>query len=904
MIKTFLKKNWGKLALGLFLFLIVIFNFRWGYFILGNDNYSPEENPAVSVQRYLTEPAWRTYRGLGVPSDSEQIDIFRSVFYLVLEKIGIPLWFISQVSVWLVFAMGPWFIAVLAEKIFHFDKKKYGNWLFVMVGLLYLSNLLFFWLFYSPLKSFILVWGFLPTFLVFSWKLLEKLDLKNSLLFLTVLIGLSTSFIIPTLFIVVTLVVLITYWQFWYLGKNIKKIFWLFGIYMLWQMFWLVPFGLYVKTNSTQLAESIINKEITPSTIQDEIIYNKWNNVPRFLTSWVNTKNDDGKYLFSFSSAYKNNWVLVAISYLPFVLMLGGTVYLIGKYTIKYLPIIVLWWLGYWLIKGSNPPFGNLYVWLQEHIPLFKQVFRWGSSKFWPMMLVSMPLLIGLGIGGLERFKKTFGVVVIGVVVCLLIYIFPVFSGKLINDRDYVKIPAEYYQLKDYLNKTDNKGRIYLAPESNMLYFKNHDWGFFGSVFWSYLIPNPIIEKALITGSAENEDAFGVMTDMYYSENPDLFYRALSNYKIEWVIGDKSLTNKGNGFKYNWDIFAAQIENNPNFEKVGEWGKLSLYKVKSREFATNYRSVYLGHDDKMLIQSKVITNDTNFVLEKKGEIIPILLKPNKVVWSDNGDLVLSHTYEGERGSFIPNFNETNLTGLKISINKSALTVFDKIILKTGDEIEVVVPNINFDIGVQKNFGGGVSINKGQVIINNKNDVSGFYKEISSPSLNEKMMMVAIDAKNVRGIPWELNFRETKQEYKLFRYYGQMETKEQKVMAFTLPNDWRNYLVEVLVYAKGEQTSINKINHFWLGPIENDWLKIKFIPENTSLVSINSNNQAQHPNWTGDDKAAINGWEQGTKDKNPIFWPNYLTWAGLIIDLIIILGCLVFGWRNTFGRAKS
>jgi len=43
-----------------------------------------------------------------------------------------------------------------------------------------------------------------------------------------------------------------------------------------------------------------------------------------------------------------------------------------------------------------NARFGNIYVWMQDHIPLFRQVFRWGSSKFWPMILTPMPILICL----------------------------------------------------------------------------------------------------------------------------------------------------------------------------------------------------------------------------------------------------------------------------------------------------------------------------------------------------------------------------------------------------------------------------------------------------------------------------------------------------------------------------
>jgi hypothetical protein len=880
-VLKFISKNWGKVLLALILIFTVTINFRWGYFVLGNDNYSPEEDPGISVKRYLTQPAWREYRGLGVASDSEQIDIFRSLLFLGLEKVGMPLWFISQMSVWLTFFCGPWFMAILVEKVFlkkdSDDDKK--NWLFLLSGLLYCGNLLLICLFYSPLKPFIFLWGFLPMFLVASFGILEKQNIKNVLFFLISLISVSASFMIPTMFVVATLVILMFYWQFWKMGKKIKNILFLLLLYFVWQLYWLVPFGIYVKTNSTQLSESVINKEITPWTIQKEITYNKWNNVPRFVNSWLDSKNQDDTYLFSEAEVYKNNWLIVFDSYIPFVLVILATFYLLKKYKTKYLPIIILWWVGFWLTKGSNGPIGGIYVWMQDHIPLFRQVFRWGSSKFWPMLLLPMPILICLLMEKIFEKKRFFKILSLFLIGFLLIYIYPVFKAKLINERDFVKIPSEYYQLKEYLEKNKLEGRILLSPEANMLYFRNYEWGFFGSVFWSYFIDNPIIEKALITGSAENEDAFQTIYEMYYSLDPDLFYRTLLRYKVEYIIADKNASSIGNGYFYDWEDFDRQILNNQNFEKIGEWGKLTLLRVKPNQTENNIKtSVYFGHKFGSFMVSNILQGNGDFVLKQQGEITPILLDPDDLYLNDSGNLVLVHKYKGKNGFF--NYLNQN-SELTVLVNEQPIV--NEVELRTGDEIKVVIPKLNIGISEIKSFGsnGSVVINGNNLTITNKNEVSGVYLDIDSP-LEGAMMMMATKGENKQGIPWEINFRETKRVNNLFRYYSQMLEKDETVSIFKLPNEWKKYLAELKVNASGvrAQESINQIDFFWLSLLKSDWLNIKLVPKEVEGIK---------------DEGII---------KAPIYWPNVLTWVGLIINLGLVSGGILWGLKNTSGHAKD
>jgi len=399
-----------------------------------------------------------------------------------------------------------------------------------------------------------------------------------------------------------------------------------------------------------------------------------------------------------------------------------------------------------------------LYSWVGEKIPLFLQVFRWGSSKFWPFLWLPMVVLATYGWLLLVK-NKWWRYLAWGFWAGWLIYVFPVFKGELINKRDFVKIPREYSELRDYLVRVDTMGRIYLAPEANMLYFKNHDWGFFGSVFWSYWIPNPIIEKALVTGSAENEEAFRKIVNLYYADDPWLFTKILNNYGVKWVIGDKSLTNKGNGYKYNWESYGIAVEQNPYLKKVWEKGKLQLYRVM-----------------------------------------------------DAGEVVLADGSEPK----------------------------------------------SYDLGEAKIFSDGVTKTNQGWRIENKNLVSGVYWDISDPELSGKLIKISARVKNEGGVVAEINFRETKKEYQTASYLGKYLDEEKMEEYFYLPKDWRNYLLEAVVKARGPEVSVNEISNpkMEVIPLTADYLGAK-MPENQ-------------------------GWKMG----------KAVTYAGWIVNASLVIGLLV------------
>lgn len=711
---SFIQKHWGKFLLIFILLIIIMFNFRPGFFILGNDNYSPEVNPTLSLERSIFNPAWRAYRMLGIPSDSEQADIFRSALFYMLQFV-FPAWFTSQLYVFGAFFVASLSTAFLARDLFrkHHDASQ-REIIFVMAGLFYVTTLLTSWIFLSPLKVFLAGYAFLPLLLWRTYCAFGHMSLRNILWLLVSLLFFTTSSMVATTFIVESGVILLFLIYFFVTG--IKKygkryviatscllLFIIFGS----QLFWILPFTQYVKTNSKALQESYINRVLTPQLIEGEVKYNTPQNISRFYGSWVETKNEDGTHQFVPAAWYSSSKISLLFSFFPTYIALFGFWYCFRKRIFAGIFLGILGFLGWMLIKGINPPFEFLFVFLQKTIPLFKQVFRWQSSKVFPLLIIPMSLLGALGVVFITNHFRNIqkkmhimgGIVVCLLVVVQLLYVYPFFTGQMIDKSNFVAIPDEYYDLLSYL-KTNNleKQRIYLAPEANTLYFRNYSWGFFGSSLLNYLLPNPLIEKALVTGSHENEQAQNVLEDAYNSKNFHNFTTALLLYDTPLVLLDTSANRNHNGYKYDDDIGITVVKNNPRLQKIWTKGKLSLYQVISEAHSKVAETLYFDHNFEKVNTLRVSLNQfTPYITNKliSGTIYPLGLNFQTMKREDN-TLTLTHTYQGLPETYVIALDERNIatmptkidlttTGLQISgvypeffVNEHGYTIYSPI----------------------------------------------------------------------------------------------------------------------------------------------------------------------------------------------------------------------------------
>jgi len=674
----------GKLLLGFILLAIIALNFKPGFYILGNDNYSPELDPKLSLSRYLTSPGWRSYRALGVASDADQADVYRAFSYFLLSKF-LPRWFLSQAYIFLAFFISSWATASFCLELVRGKfKKKEKQILFLFSGLANLTTLLTVWMFFSPLIAFMSAFAFLPLVL---WRLLvfvRKYNFKSGLLLLGSIFIFSTASIVPTTFLVSLGVIIFFLLFFFFLEKkklSRKKLLWRlflsFWLVIAFQLPWLLSFGVYVKTNTGALQESYINRILTPNLVEHEARVGTGRNVLRYYAAWIEEVSDSGSYVYPFRDWYQNRPLSQVLGYFSIALAFLGAGYLFINHLAGYYLIILFAFCGWFLLKGINPPLGFIFRFFQNNFPLFKQVFRWQSSKLWVFLSTSLPFLAGLGAIFIYRLKKlsSFSKITIlgAIMVGQLVFVFPFFFGKMIQPENYVKIPAEYFALADFLKENNPSSRIYLAPEANTLYFRQHDWGFWGSSFLNYLLPNPIVEKAMTTGSMESEDAQKVIQQSYYSKDSLIFASALFRYQTPLVLSDQSATRIKNGYEYDWVTHRQMTEKNQYLEKIWEQGKLSLYRLKMDLFLGESLAsqVLPGHDWRQL--NSLLSFSGSFIpyyatQDEPGLIYPLALSFANLSFEEN-KVSFSYPYSEEKADYQFTISNEQIRSSPIKVTK-------------------------------------------------------------------------------------------------------------------------------------------------------------------------------------------------------------------------------------------
>ncbi len=633
--------------------LVVLTNARWGYNLLGNDNFSPELDPQLTLQRSLENPGWRTYRALGVPSDSEQADTGRALIFYALSLVKMPSWAQSQI-----YLFGTFIIALLsaahlaqflATKKSHSAPADEGNTadsflFFLFGGLFYISSLLTVWIYYFPVQLFVAAYAFLPLAMLRLLKFAEKATVRNGFFLSIAAVCLGISGLTATMFLVICATLVFA--GFFLACERrfpLKNMCLGLVLLVIVNLYWLLPFSLYARSNTPALQDSLINRKITTLQVQNEQKYTVLPNTVRYAFSWIDDQLSDGTFAYTARGWYQNI-AIQTLGYLPIVCAVFGSYILLRKKKKWGTGFIFLGILGIFLIKGSNSPFGMTYTFLQEGSDVFRQVFRWRSSKFWPLMAISIPVLATYGAVVISRKRPSAKLLLAGL---LCLYILPMLTGAMIRPSMFVKVPQEYTALGTYLKQADPQARIYVAPEANTLYFRNYSWGFFGSVMLNYVLPNPTFEKALIIGSAESEHGFNVIKNAYYSGNIDSFNKALDLFNVEYVLDDRSVTKGESGYEYDLSLNTSLIESNPSMEMVWSQGELRMYKLKPH---VDEGRVYtpISFSDTQVQKLAVaqfmgsMPNDT--YQNDYGSLYPFLLQPDSAKYDEEGNITTTSTH--------------------------------------------------------------------------------------------------------------------------------------------------------------------------------------------------------------------------------------------------------------------
>ena len=188
----------------------------------------------------------------------------------------------------------------------------------------------------------------------------------------------------------------------------------------------------------------------------------------------------------------------------------------------------------------------------------------------------------------------------------MAILVLPIFKGQLIYDKTRLNFPQDYFNLFNYFNRNDNKGRIALLPQFSYWGWNHYMFGYGGSGFLWYGLSNPTLDRAFDGYSKYNENYYWELTQAIYSQNIDLFAKILEKYQITWFLVDKNILQPYSPKALYLDQIESMVSKLNNVKLVASFGKINVYHVK---LTTNPKDFIFLAKDLPLVEPKYNWNN-------------------------------------------------------------------------------------------------------------------------------------------------------------------------------------------------------------------------------------------------------------------------------------------------------
>lgn len=328
----------------------------------------------------------------------------------------------------------------------------------------------------------------------------------------------------------------------------------------------------------------------------------------RFLGGWW-----FNPFYVPFSNNY-HQFPLVISTYLITIVTLSVFVLMVKKpndsemnRNIVFFGMLAL--IGFFLVKGTSPPFGKIYNFLYNYIPGF-WIYREPHAKFSFITVLSISVMFGFACQFLFNFvkkkyetKKPFYYcipIVLFVSVCFNVY--PFFTRRSIPNLAnghltsiYWKIPEYWFSLKKYLKENESENRVFIAPKAFYTTFylwppydkhpkiNQSHYGIAGS-FAMVMLENPlflysrwpIYNSQLVTNftySALNQKEISLFTSLAKITN--LKY-VLLQHDVRW----KTMAENN----YPPEEMREVLLSDDSFELSKSFGKLELFKISDENY--------------------------------------------------------------------------------------------------------------------------------------------------------------------------------------------------------------------------------------------------------------------------------------------------------------------------------
>ncbi len=570
----------------LILILICLFlafkNYTPGTFLTGWDTLHPEFDFPLNFQR-LFFSVWRTEQGLGAVSGHSAMADLPRVFILWLFHFFLPLSFLRYSYIFLCLIFGPLGFYFLIKHLFKHP-------LIAFLGsLVYLFNLGTLQQFYVPFEMFPTQWAFLPWILLYTIKYLSGQANGLSLLIFSILTLFSTPqayaahLWYPFFGIYLLFLVLFTLLHHLRITKPLILIVLTLTI----NSFWLLP-NLYYATTQTNNPEYNLSNRLHS---QEFLLKNRQNGtladtslIKGFYFNWdqYNFTRQTSEPLMAVWQNHLQNYDVRLIGELIFFFAFVGLIAAFVTKNKQFIPFTPFFIIPFVLLANRMPFFSLIFDFLLK-INLLEEIFRFIFTKLSILLIFGYSLFftffLHLVFNTFSHLKKP---LTIGLLLSLIVYCYPYFSGNLISPIVRKSIPSDYQQINQYL-QTQPDARILTLPLNEPSGWTYTSWEYQGSGLIWFGISQSLFDRDSDRWAYQNEEAYREFKQAVYSQNLPQFISTLQKYRIGYILWDHSVipTSAKNTdqitFKNELNDMLIQLSASQYLKQPQNFGNLSLY---------------------------------------------------------------------------------------------------------------------------------------------------------------------------------------------------------------------------------------------------------------------------------------------------------------------------------------
>lgn len=457
-----LVKKTGHFKEILLIILLGCLSFTWvedDLIISGGDltfNFSPLRN----FERYYS--TWNDGVGAGYANVQAmpQMVTFQS-FFAIWQLIGLPLFLAQRILFFFLFTSGGLSMYFLTITVLEEHERKLAG---LVAAVYYMLN---------PF-TLVIMWG-VPAVLIFFYPaipLLLALYIRgiNSerSTFYVFLLCFSSSIVFSAAYSVATFAItswlLFSSYFFFYILSNIqdyskkyhaiKFTLLLFLSWILLNLYWILPYLHSIK-DLTSTAAYIDSGDILKGTSSKAGLVNTFR---LFGYPVFNLKFMDIDFFYPYSPTY-STLIFIFLSFLAPIIIFSSLLIKRKDRSILFFSVFSLAVLFFF--KGSQPPFGGIYFWMMEYVPLMT-AFRNPLDKFGSLLPVGFSLLLGVTVakffflsGNKSKYhnKERFSVLILCISL-FLVFMFPFWTGQVFEKGGMIR-PSWHVKVPDYYNDAD-----------------------------------------------------------------------------------------------------------------------------------------------------------------------------------------------------------------------------------------------------------------------------------------------------------------------------------------------------------------------------------------------------------------------------------------------------------------